>query len=78
MAKESWDWPTFLKAFWPGFGRMMAGFIVLLLVLHFGWDVTPIGLDDAVVGLLLGAVVSAIYGYSEGATAVCAWRENSN
>lgn len=71
MARQPWNWAVFWPAFWSGFGRMSAAFLIGLLALTPFVD--PSALNVAA-GLGFAAVCAALYGASEGDEAVTRWR----
>jgi hypothetical protein len=66
--------PVFWRDFWSGFGRMMAVFCAVFLVLPLFTDTSSASFGSALLGLLFAVIVSAIYGHSEGESAVREWR----
>lgn len=65
----------FFDRFWSGVGRMMAEFSALFLTLPWAADTSSASFESAVMGLGFAVFMSAIYGASEGDSAVRDWRE---
>jgi hypothetical protein len=73
-----WSWPIFFDRFWIGFGRMMAGFSAVFIIGPLIADTSSTSFESAVFGLLFAVVCSGIYGFSEGESAVRAWRNKQS
>ncbi len=67
---DRWSWPVFFSAFWGGFGRAMAAFSLIFLVLWFFSDTSSASFWSAMAGWFFADLVSLISGYSEGEDAV--------
>lgn len=75
MTDENWSWQEFWVHFWGAFGRAMAVAVVVLVIAAFVADTQYANFFSAVTGITFAAILSAIYGYSEGEEAVRRWRE---
>jgi hypothetical protein len=74
---KPWPWHIFWPGFWSGFGRMMAIFSAVLLVVPWFADTSFVSFGSAMGGLFFAVLCSVVYGYSEGDAAVRHWRNTT-
>ncbi len=69
-----YPWHIFFDRFWSGFGRMMAALSAVFLIAPLFSDTSSASFESAVIGLGFAVFMSALYGVSEGESAVRGWR----
>jgi hypothetical protein len=74
-SKLPWSWSIFFDGFWRGFGPGMALFSIFYVCLSVFADTSLASFESAIIGLVFAMIVSAIWGYDKGESAIREWRE---